>query len=147
MSNAAKLAWAEKAGVTPPEYVVAAVASEAHDHEHPSGDTAELVADDCCSAKAGSCCSEAKHCCSKTAHNEAAAPPASGGFQLIHLMAAMKCRGLTVTVALLPPSLPVICNEFFPRAVERYQPALADSNFYDAPYLAVDSPPPRAAVA
>jgi hypothetical protein len=59
----------------------------------------------------------------------------------------MKCRGTSVTVALLPPSLPVVCAEFFPRAVQRYQSPLTDSLLYEAPYLAIESPPPRAALA
>lgn len=152
MTNADKLAWAEEAGVTPPAFVVAAADHEAEDHAHGQkhGDagSTHLAAGSCCSAKATSCCSSAsKSCCSATSPGVVAAPAAATeyGVKVVHLISALKCRGLSISIGLLPPSLPVLTAEFFPHAVERYLLPLGDSLLYDEPYLAVDSPPPDSA--
>jgi hypothetical protein len=151
MTNAAKLAWAEVAGVTPPAYVVAAAAHEAEGdapgHEHRDGDSPQLAAGGCCSSTSKKCCGEARSCCRGKAHVVAAAPAAAAerGVKVVHLISALKCRGLSVSIGLLPPSLPVLHAEFFPLVIERFQPSLGDSLLYDEPYLAVASPPPDGA--
>jgi hypothetical protein len=64
------------------------------------------------------------------------------GVKFVHFISAMKCRGVSVSIGLLPPSLPIVNATFFPHAVERFQAVLGDSLLYDEPYLAVASPPP-----
>jgi hypothetical protein len=60
---------------------------------------------------------------------------------------ALKCRGVQVSVTLMPPSLPVEHDGFSQEWVEfSPAPALA-SVLYDPPLLAVATPPPDAAAA
>jgi len=133
MSHGEKLAWAEREGVAPPAFVIAAAARE-------------IIAE---KAAAKSACS---HCCKAKQHAEneatcapnvatAKSEPARGvGFVMLH--EAMKCRGLTVSVSLLPPSLPAFTDNFEPLVIERFLPQLGRSLLYDEPTLAVASPPP-----
>jgi hypothetical protein len=153
MNHAAKLAWAEREGVTPPKYVVAAAKREAKTQAKLAGaegvavskakaKAKAKVAGGCCSAKKQSCCTAAKTCCS----SKAAAKPAGRSIKIVNLIAAMKCRGLSVSVALLPPSLPVDLQQFVTDVVERFETPLGASLLYDEPVLAVASPPPDGAV-
>jgi hypothetical protein len=147
MNHAAKLAWAEREGVTPPAFVVAAAKREAKTQAKLAGAeggavSKAKVARGCCSAKKQSCCSAAKTCCS----SEPAAEPTGRSIKIVNLIAAMKCRGLSVSVALLPPSLPVDLSQFFPNVARRFETPLGASLLYDEPMLAVASPPPDGAV-
>jgi hypothetical protein len=139
MTHGEKLAWARQAGVRPPAFVVAAAAREiiVAKTSHPAGGG-------CCSAKATpkSCCSSGGGCCSSKV---AATPARKRGMRVVAFHAAMKCRGLTVSVALLPPSLPILNAEFFPPVVERYEVRVDDSHLRECPYLAIPTPPPRCA--
>lgn len=139
MSQAAKLAWAERAGVTPPAFAVAAAVREI-EAESPH----KIVAHGCCAAKkqASSCCTKAtaSSCCRKTE----AEPP--HGVRIVTLNDAMKCRGLTVSVALLPPSLPVSGVEFLAPPLVRFAAPRVESLLYESPSLAIASPPPNCAL-
>lgn len=137
MSNVEKLAWAKQAGMTPPEFVVAAAAREVG-----ACDSTKL-AGGCCSADENDHASlaEASNPIPRPAHR--AAPPR--GVRIVLLQAAMKCRGLTASTSLLPPSLPVEWAEFSPLVCERYESLPRGSLTYDPPSLAIATPPPDAA--
>lgn len=60
------------------------------------------------------------------------------------LHAAMKCRGLTVSVALLPPSLPAESCELIEPAVVRFIAPTAAPLLYESPTSGVPTPPPDA---
>ncbi|HMP08263.1 MAG TPA: hypothetical protein PJ982_18090 [Lacipirellulaceae bacterium] len=59
----------------------------------------------------------------------------------------MKCRGLSVTAAALPPSLPVALCEFFPSVVVHYIDDLNGGLLYQAPWLPIATPPPEPSAA
>jgi hypothetical protein len=141
MTHGEKLAWAQKTGVQPPAFVVAAAAREAI-----AAKATQTAARGCCAAKAApkSCCSSGGGCCSSKV---AATPARKRGMRMMAFHAAMKCRGLTVSVALLPPSLPILAAEFFPPEVQRYEVPVVDSHFCECPFLAIPTPPPRRALA
>lgn len=133
MSHGQKLAWAQREGVTPPAFLAALAARE-------------IIAEKADSKPKCSHCCEAKPQVERDAAcaNDAGAvperPPRGLGFVMLH--EAMKCRGLTVSVSLLPPSLPACADRFEPIVVERFLPSLGRSYLYDEPALAVASPPP-----
>jgi hypothetical protein len=149
MTDSAKLAWAEREGVTPPDYVVAAARREAAEvrgaAECPAPGSS-LAASGCCSEEPSACCN-AKQGCGPDADEVAPAPARDGGVAYVSLHAAMKCRGLTVTVSLLPPSLPVAAADYFPPVAERYEPRVGESFSYVPPFLLIATPPPRTAQA
>lgn len=144
-SDREKLAWAERAGVTPPAFVVAA-AREESDQRCAATAHAERT-DSCCSRKT-SCCSAGGAECDggPTAESTVSAksPSRQGGWIMLH--AAMKCRGLAVSVALLPPSLPAATAEIFKPAVVRFVSQAAEPLLYESPYNGVSTPPPDAAL-
>jgi hypothetical protein len=133
MSHGEKLAWAEREGVAPPAFVIAAAARQ-------------IIAEKAAAKPACSHCCEAKQRAdgeAACASNVAAAKnqPARGvGFVMLH--EAMKCRGLTVSVSLLPPSLPAMTDDFEPLVIERFLHQLGCGFLYDEPTFAVASPPP-----
>lgn len=147
MSQGEKLAWAKRAGVTPPDYVVAAAGCEAADELRASGagrgDQGEPAG--CCVAEKRSC----RSCCDRSHDKGEAATEAARahrpGIRIVLLHAALKCRGLTMNVSLLPPSLPAAASDFLPPLVERRAAAAVESPPYDSPTLLVESPPPDAA--
>jgi hypothetical protein len=140
MSLGEKLAWARQVGVQPPAFVVAAAAREII-----AAKTSQVATSGCCSAKAKSCCASSTACCSSKV---AAAPMGrQRGVKTVSFLAAMKCRGLTASVALLPPSLPLLAAEFLPPIVERYDVRIGDSPPCENPYLAIPTPPPQGALA
>jgi hypothetical protein len=140
-----KLAWAERVGVTPPEYVVAAAAVEPSQYHDDAA--CEVAAADCCGSAAPTCETEDSCCASTQVPASTAAPHESRGVTFVMIHAAMKCRGLSVTVAWLPPSLPVVAAEFFPPPIERFESPIAASILYEPPCPAVSTPPPDAALA
>lgn len=133
MTHAEKLTWAARNGVTPPAIALAAARREAA--------ATKLACGGCCAAKAKSCCRAKQSCCG----GGASAPAGRGtGIAFVQFAAAMKCRGLTVSVAMLPPSLPALPEHFALLVLERYSQLLGRTLLYDEPYLAVDTPPPDA---
>jgi len=122
-----KLAWAKKHGVTPPDFVIAAAREAESVHS-------------CCASSRPACCHDAAKpagsCCSTPAQ-----PPRS---KSVLLVAALKCRGISVSVSLLPPTV-------LPRPVRLAAPPLATSdappsspNLYQSPTDEVATPPPDA---
>lgn len=140
-----KLAWAQRAGVTPPAFAVAAAreasvqlcAAKPSDHG----------ASSCCTKKV-TCCSKGGTACDSEPGADASlagpSPTRQGGWIMLH--AAMKCRGLTVSVALLPPSLPAVSSDFFEPAIVRFASPLAAPLCYESPSLRVPTPPPDVAL-
>lgn len=152
MSHAEKLAWAKRAGVEPPAYVIAAAARQLIADS--SGESSAAKSS-CCAAKsscgdAAASCTAAKPeqagggCCGAKAQTpEQRSMPGGARFLVLH--EAMKCRGLSVTVALLPPSLPVTVAELLPLPVVVHAVPCTAENLYQSPKLAIDAPPPDAA--
>jgi hypothetical protein len=124
---AEKVAWARRHGVAPPPFVLAAAERE-------------------------SSASPCRHACCRTAAQPDAAqeiaqtpPPAGDGVVLMIL--ALRCRGVHVSITLLPPSLPAELPAISHRDVERFVALPAAIPLYKPPYLAVATPPPDAAAA
>lgn len=104
-SNAQKIVWAEKNGVKVPIFVVAAARRElsAHaaeppccNHQQAAGETEQQA----CSESAKPC--DSPSCCEKKSN---ASSDGSSG-KVVLLMTALKCRGISVSIGLLPPSVP-----------------------------------------
>lgn len=145
MSHGEKLAWAKREGVTPPAFVMAAAAREiiAERTAAKSG-CSSCSKTACCDKVSGEDAPQAGGCCGggQTACSPQKAPPQGVKFVMLH--EAMKCRGLTVSVSLLPPALPVVTAPFRLTVCEAFSPPGARSLLYRGPYLAVESPPPDA---
>lgn len=139
-TNAEKLAWASQHGVQVPEFVLQQVATEI------DTDPAELVeVKPCCrqrvlAAKASSCCDRNSGSCQKTEDAEQSFVP---GVLAIH---ALKCQGLSVSVSLLPPSVPADDLDFQFPLVPGENISHADSSLYQPPFFDAVVPPPEAAV-
>lgn len=156
-THAEKLAWARKNGVTPPAFVVALaqaeVAKSATECQKPccqdkthEEDLADLPP--CCRARElarreqqacetevcerqGSCCSKKKQAAKKR--------PASG----VIVLQALKCRGVSVSISLLPPCVPEMATMPLDlHNVASEQVALFD-HFYAGVSDTPDIPPPR----
>jgi hypothetical protein len=54
----------------------------------------------------------------------------------------MKCRGVSATIAVLPPSLPSVPTERALQLVLRYFSPPRESMLYDSPAYGVEPPPP-----
>ncbi len=149
MTHIEKIAWAKREGVTPPEFAIAAAAREIA-----ASRTQQVASHSCCDAKkqASGCCSAKGHaevaqastCCEKVEAccEESEAPR---GYRIISLHAAMGCRGLTVSVSLLPPSLPVTDLEFLAPPLVRFASFRVESLLYESPTLGIATPPPDCA--
>jgi len=137
-TNRQKLAWAKRNVVTPPTFVVAAAKREA-----------------CCTAGESSVCckigSERPACCVRRAKPACCQTPAvderdeaRGKFVL--LVSALRCRGLSLSVALLPPALPAapLAESTLPDA--RAGRVFIAATLYEPPSYDVASPPPDAAL-
>jgi hypothetical protein len=140
MSHGEKIAWAERNGVAPPAFVLAAAAREII-ADKVAAKSAEPACSQCCRAK-----TQTDACGADDAVCAADELPSRGmGFVMLH--EAMKCRGLTVSVSLLPPALPAIASDFRPMAPDEFLPQWGRTLLYDGPSLAVESPPPDACCA
>ncbi|WP_428308643.1 hypothetical protein [Lacipirellula sp.] len=123
-TNAQKVAWAERNNVDVPVYVIAAARRE-------------LAKQTACSAAGSSCCAQRSACCEQQSggcaddacsHDGESTRSASSGGKTVLLICALKCRGISVSVGLLPPSVPPAL------------PMLADA-FVDLGPLAIEAPP------
>ncbi|MCG8448000.1 MAG: hypothetical protein MI725_00280 [Pirellulales bacterium] len=90
-SHEQKLAWAEKNGITPPPYVLAAAKQRACCRDKATAT--------CCTQPKRSCCSGRATCCSA-----AGAGPRPAATSVV-LFQALRCRGLTSLLTSLPPSV------------------------------------------
>jgi hypothetical protein len=140
-SDSEKLAWAQREGIAAPTFVVATARREAA--------TA--------SVRGAGCCSQGQSTCDHREDEGLAAdapgshhhgnPAPRPGMRIVLLHAAMKCRGITVSTCLLPPSLPAPCVVSYPHVAVHFAPLCGESLQYESPYLAVATPPPDAAQA
>ena len=141
MSNQQKLAWARKNGVAPPAFVLAASDRERLDHD---------VAESCCAthdhgALPPCCRAKAKPlppCCLAKA-SRASAPRT----KLVLLISAMKCKGLSLSPAHLPPALPPHMVRHSPWPNPTCGRIAERAALYASPWDEVATPPPDAAVA
>jgi hypothetical protein len=132
-TNAEKLAWAKRHGVTPPEFVVAAARKEAGPHA--PGEPVSCCAVESAARPAGCCAGK-----SGTAGSE---KTESWRLALVPSIAARKCQGLAqlwlILSAAAPVARPVTCS--IDLAVARATPPVADR------LLSCDfvppTPPPR----
>jgi hypothetical protein len=139
-TNSQKLAWAAKHKVQVPEFVLEQVAAEI------DTDPAELAqVKPCCrqrvlTAKSASCCDRQSGSCPEARPQN---PPAIPGVLAIH---ALKCQGFSLSISLLPPSVPTdeIGTEL--PLVPGEQVAIAGSESYQPPFFDAVVPPPELAV-
>jgi hypothetical protein len=122
-----KLAWAERHGVKPPKFVLSA-----------ANDGPETKAA-CCSHKCGLATAEQKHATDDTPSSPSRSPNGA-----VLLIMALKCRGIHVSVSLMPPSLPVDLGGFADEWVYFYSAPIPGPVLYDPPLQAVATPPPDA---
>lgn len=144
MSHQEKLAWARENGVTPPEFVVFAAKREAaqqlaaaHDHECRHGEATSA----CCSTSGACCSAETQLSEQEPAHADQREDSSS---KATLMFLALRCRGVSVSVSMLPPCLPVVLGTTTPRHVAVFDVRLRESNLYQSPILPVASPPPDA---
>lgn len=139
-TNAEKLAWASQHNVRVPDFVLA---QAAHEMDVEPADLANVKP--CCrqrilTAKAAIACDREPESCDETPNDSLLPVP---GVLAIH---ALKCQGNSLTLSLLPPSVPndEIGTEL-PRLVgERV--AIAESLAYEPPFFDAVVPPPEFAV-
>jgi hypothetical protein len=124
---AEKVAWARRHGVAPPQFLLAAADRES------SASTCRRA---CCRAAAQA-----------DAAQEIAQTPPPAGDGVVLMILALRCRGVHLSVTLLPPSLPAEPPAISHRDVERFVALPAALSRYVPPYLAVATPPPDAAAA
>ena len=141
-TNAQKIVWAEKNGVKVPLFVTVAARRE----------QAKVAKQDCCHDKASDCespaqlCSEesaesctSRNCCTKESHNSS-----ESSSQAVLLITALKCRGISVSIGWLPPSLPPL-QDALSEVVADFGPPLAETApAYRSPSFDVATPPPDA---
>jgi hypothetical protein len=142
-TNEQKLAWAERHGVTPPGFVIAAAARErASASKHQACcESAVCHSTDC----RRPCCAhrESASCC-----QAASAPRETKSSRSFVLgISALRCRGLSLTVSSMPPSLPLeaVLQRF--RADDLVERVCVRERHYQSPTLPVASPPPDAVAA
>lgn len=160
-TDAQKLAWAKREAVEPPAALVAAVSRDrtpeapaargghACCQAKPRGRGIDVPVAECAANRVASCRvargahSECGTCPRGTARDEARA----AGVRFISIDAAMQCRGLTISVSSLPPSLPAAAPVSLPHYEEPEFFVPGERVLYEQPALSVASPPPDRAMA
>jgi hypothetical protein len=134
-TNTEKLAWAEKHGVKVPGYLFAQAAEEGDPTR--AEDLAPLKP--CCRARAiaarqASCCSKRPGIC------ETEAPAFVPGVLGIH---ALKCQGNSLSLSLLPPSVPTDEIGTDLPLNSREAISLLQAHLYQPPFFEAVVPPPE----
>lgn len=149
MSHREKLAWARENGVTPPEFVVFAAKREAAAELAKTNAHAdhEKVAQHACCSSADACCSKARSCCSaaeQVSEDEYTQAERSddGSSKFTLMFLALRCRGVSISVGMLPPCLPVSLGSTEATDVAVYDLRPIEANLYQSPVIPVTSPPP-----
>ncbi len=141
-TNAQKIIWAEKNGVKVPLYVTVAARREQANAPEPAccrdDDAGGKCESQLCSDGSAELCT-APSCCEKKAPKSSE----SAG-QTVLLITALKCRGISVSIGWLPPSLPPL--QVSPgEALADLGPLLTESvRLYAPPSFDVATPPPDA---
>lgn len=142
-TNRQKVVWAEKNGVKIPLFVTVAARREQAKRpaepeccgEQVAGEQCELAT--CCDASSAK--TPVPSCCEK---KHAAAPSSEG--KVVLLMTALKCRGISVSVGLLPPSLPPQQENLTAVEADLGPPPIVAVHRYQPPCHDVATPPPDA---
>jgi hypothetical protein len=71
-------------------------------------------------------------------------PQRHSSSRTVLLISQLRCRGISLSVTGLPPSLPAPANEFQLAMPEYFELCWAPSSLYQPPYLVVAAPPPDA---
>jgi hypothetical protein len=139
-TNAQKVAWAERNDVEVPIYVVAAARREQ------AKAPACTVAGSACCAKRSACCDQQTGACADGAceHGGEATRTASSDGKTVLLICALKCRGISVSVGLLPPSVPPALPMLADAIVDLGPLAIEAAPGYLPPCHDVATPPPDA---
>ena len=141
-TNAQKIDWAEKNGVKVPLFVTVAARRE----------QATAAKPDCCRNKKSDCESSAQlcreesaesctapSCCAKQSHDSS-----ESSAKTVLLITALKCRGISVSIGWLPPSLPPL-QVASGEVVADFGPPLVEmAPAYRSPSFDVATPPPDA---
>lgn len=153
-THSQKLAWARENQVRPPKFVVAAARKERLE-------AAALAAKpSCCHSKeptnVASCCKKPattqSHACCKSStvgspsggREDASMNSHRSEGKVVLLVSALRCRGISVSVSLMPPSLPLAPNEPPTLVSVSYSRALSLPLLYLSPTDDVATPPPDA---
>jgi hypothetical protein len=139
-TNAEKLAWANRHGVEVPQFVLQQAAAES---DLPPGEWAN--ARPCCrqrllAAKLGHGCNRRS---ASSDEQPEAEPPIIPGVLAIH---ALKCQGLSVSVASLPPTIPTDEIGAELALLPGEQVIAAEILAYEPPFFDAVVPPPESAV-
>jgi hypothetical protein len=141
-TNAQKIVWAEKNGVKVPLYVtVAARREQASAAETPACCLNQMASDSCdssCSSDANEVCTEPS-CCQKRSHSSS-----DSERKVVLLMSALKCRGISVSIGWLPPSLPPALPALDATVVDLGPLHAEPASLYRSPCDDVATPPPDA---
>lgn len=141
-SNAQKIVWAEKNGVKVPLYVtVAARREQASVAAAPACSSSEAASDSCdsvCSTNANEPCTTPS-CCQKRAGSSS-----DSEGKIVLLINALKCRGISVSVGWLPPSLPPALPALDATVVDLGPLCCEPALVYLPPCDDVATPPPDA---
>lgn len=160
-TNREKLAWAKRNGVTPPSFVAAAAEREPYCSSKTStaccksSHAASGIAD--ASANCTRCAARACIACATGEDSDAAGKSCSGDLKpcakgrdaefcaaprIVLLASALKCRGISLSVSMLPPFL-------IPKAAAHAEPLhvvyatpIAAAILYQPPSLDLPTPPP-----
>ena len=136
MTNVQKLAWAQSHGVTPPAFVVAAAKHEQRAAQHMADNGRSVT-------RTASCCSHGHggQCEHDTGVDQR---ESTGSSTRVVLMAlALRCRGNSVSVSLLPPAAREPGRESSDTARPVSDSAPSETLLYESPSMPVSSPPPR----
>ena len=144
-TNRQKIVWAEKNGVKVPLFVtVAARRERAKGPAKPACCNEQLACD---GSDQASCCEDStmpqlRSCCEKK--QAAASTSEARKGKVVLLITALKCRGISVSVSLLPPSLSPAHEALSLATVELGPHPIVAGTLYDSPCHDVATPPPDA---
>lgn len=141
-TNAQKVVWAEQNGVKVPLYVtVAARREQASAAENPACCRNHVASDSCdssCSADANEQCTTPS-CCEKRSGSSS-----DSEGKIVLLINALKCRGISVSIGWLPPSLPPAVPALDATVVDLGPFCCEPALLYLPPCDDVATPPPDA---
>jgi hypothetical protein len=139
-TNAEKLVWAHKHGVKAPDFVLAQVAIETCENAEELADVKPCCRQRVLAARVRDCCGRKTGVCESEVDTR---QPVAPGILAIQ---ALKCQGNSLSLSLLPPSIPTddIGTELELSPSDSI--ALAESDSYQPPFFETVVPPPERAV-
>jgi hypothetical protein len=133
-TNAQKVVWAERNGVKVPVYVMAAARREQ------AKASSQAVASASCASK--SCCSTGASCCDQ---ESAPSQQQDTAGKAVLLISALKCRGISLSVGILPPAIPARPIAWGASRPEAAWRPSSPPSLYRSPVFDVATPPPNVA--